>query len=99
MEMDAPPETVMVEPGRLDWARAAITMDLRAEPIERAHFWGSGGTFHAEDQSGNHLGTLTIRADEDGNQTIERLDAKSYRLTAEDGTSWVVTKRGCNCGS
>lgn len=96
-DLDLPPETVMIEPGRLDWARAAITMDLRSEPLERVHFWGSSGTFHVESQTGEHLGTLTVRADENGNQTIERIDSRSFRLTAEDGTQWTVSKRGCNC--
>lgn len=98
-DLDLPPEApVMLEPGRLDWSRAAITMDPRGEPIERVHFWGDGETFHVETQIGEHLGSLTVRADENGNRTIERIDARSYRLTAEDGTQWTVSKRGCNCG-
>lgn len=97
-DMDNPePGPVMLEPGRLDWSRAAVTMDLRSEPLERVHFWGDGVTYHVEDQVGTHLGSLTVRPDDNGNRTIERIDSRSFRLTAEDGTQWTVTKRGCNC--
>lgn len=86
----------MLEPGRLDYSRANLVIGDAA--YGRAHFWGDGHTFHAEDVNGQPIGSLTIRDDEDGNRTVERINEKTMVFTGTDGVVWSVTRQGCNCG-
>lgn len=86
----------MLEPGRLDWTRANLVIGDAS--YSRAHFWGDGWVFHAVDVNGNPIGDLTVRDDEDGNRTVERLNEKTMVFTGTDGQVWSVTKAGCNCG-
>lgn len=84
-----------LEPGRLDWTRANWTVDGRTQQV---HFWGDGQHFTVADTQGNELAYLSLAADGEGLFTVERLDAKTFALTGDDGTEWIVSKRGCNCG-
>lgn len=85
-----------IETGRLVWNKARLTVG--DGPTRDVRFWGDGTTFQAEDpSSGAPVGTLTIAVDSDGYRTVERVDGKTFNMTGEDGTVWLVHAVGCGC--
>lgn len=87
----------VLETGRVVWNKATWTLNEVTDP-RPVSFVGDGRTFTIADLQGNELAYLTLAPDPEGNYTVERLDAKTYRLTGEDGNEWVVKAVGCGCG-
>ena len=89
--------SAVLETGRISWPRAIWTLNEVTDPRQVA-FEGDGVTFVVRNEMGTDIATLTIGPDANGLHTVERLDARTFRLTGEDGTEWIVSKKGCNCG-
>ncbi len=69
-------------------------------PVHGVEAVYDGTTIRATDRNGISLGELEVAPDpSDGNRKVQRMDGKTFRFTAADGTWWEVAKVGCGCGS
>ncbi len=69
-----------------------------SSPVNGAEAVYDGTTIRAKDRNGISLGEIEVAPDPaDGNRKVQRMDGKTFRYTAADGSWWEIY-RGCGCG-